>query len=145
MKIFLITLFNSFAIVISCHAQSANVKPVEIKEKRLVPLLASVDTLIIRKTGDLLINIYKVSNKSGSAHNEGTDEITHQILVAIANGDEVLEQHLYKLGNFYDPKFLNINTQSNGSILIIIDYGVFNQRKTVKYLVNLKGVVLSDN
>lgn len=116
------------------------IKSLEIKDKSLKSILGFVDTVIFKRYDDISIILYKVSNQSGSAHLEGSDEVSHKYLIVVSSYDEDPEQHLYSVGNFYNPKILKFEKQSKDNYRILFEYGVFRQRKKSFINVSLKNV-----
>jgi len=82
---------------------------------------------------DLFINVFNVSDPSGSAGFSESEEITNSIYIAVSEDGEAPEQHLFRLSSVYDPKFIKWTKTPTGAILTI-DYGTSNkrQRSTIK-------------
>ncbi|WP_448699014.1 hypothetical protein ACFGVR_19025 [Mucilaginibacter sp. AW1-3] len=142
MKTILIFAFFYFGLLFNGYSQLSNVKLLEVKNENLVTLLASLDTVITKNNGNCGIYIYVFANASGSAHVAETDEITNKVLVATTNGDELPEQHLFKLGDFYDPKISDIRTLPTGGYSFSLVYTANNHKKKLLYVVSLRMVTV---
>ena len=141
MKRILVLLSILSSLVAVTNAQS--VKATTVRNYTLRTLLNSIDTVIFKHDLYVGVTLYKVSNPSGSAHMEGTDEVSNKYLIAIANGDEDPEINLYQVGDFYDPKILKYEL-SGGRCHIVIEYGIFKKRKRVDLSLTLKNIVMKN-
>ena len=102
---------------------------------RLIKVLNNSKLLAETKTKDLSIRIYKIDNEPGSAGNE-SGEVTHNLLIAVSEFDEYPIQNLFEIGSMYNPKFKEWNRQDLQKD-IVIEYGPFNQPKTLTLSVNI--------
>ncbi len=142
MKIITLFAFFYLGILFDGYSQQSNVKLVEVKSESLVKLLASLDTVITKSNGTCGIYIYVFTNESGSAHVPETDEVTNKVLVATTNGDELPEQHLFKLGDFYDPKITDVHSLPNGDYSFSLIYRAYGRKKKLLYHVSFRKVTV---
>jgi hypothetical protein len=127
-----------FGLLFNGYAQQSSAKLVEVKDKALVKLLGSLDTVITKNNGNLNISIYSFSNESGSAHAPGTDEVTNKLMVLTSEFGEYPEQHLFKCGDFYGPKIRDIQSLPNGDFSFNLVYGAYDHKKRLAYHVSLR-------
>ena len=122
-------------------AQTIKVK--EVKNADLAYVLNNIvkTTRFTDDKNNLLIRAYVVSDKSGSAHTEGTDEVTSSIYIAVSNDGEVPEQHLFRLASVYNPKLVNWVKTATGSGLVLT-YGPASKMKKATIQVGLKQLVI---
>jgi hypothetical protein len=134
----LLFLFLCFGISTG-FAQS--VKYRNVNNGDLVYILNNIERSIKfqNSTGDLFVNVYIVSDPSGSAHIEGTDEITNSIYIATSEDGEAPDQYLYRLTSVYDPKIISY-TKSVKHPQLILSYGPADKRKKIVISIELKGL-----
>lgn len=140
MKKYLFILPLSYICTKSYGQQQLKVS--EIKSNNLVSTLCSVDTVIFKNNNTFSLILYKISNASGSAHMPETDEVSNRFLIAVTNGDEVPEQHLFNIGDFYDPKIIKWEKLKD-KYRLYIDYGgTFKGRRKITLNISLNAVVV---
>jgi len=131
----------SVLTVIICHAiaVSQTLKYKAVNNDDLVYILNNIEktTSFTSDKNDLFVKVFNVADPSGSAHTEGTDEITNSIYIAVSEDGEGPEQHLFRLASVYDPKFIKWVKTPAGPELIL-SYGPANKRKTATIRVTLK-------
>ena len=138
-----IFLFLPILILIISSTYGQSLKYKEVRNNDLVHVLNNIKQTIsfTSDNRDLYIKIFNVGDPSGSAHTGESDEITSSIYIAVSDGGEGPEQHLYRLPSIYNPKFLNWIKTSNGP-KIQLTYGPFNKRKTITILITLKKLLI---
>jgi hypothetical protein len=142
-KIILLLLAFNLAVIFNSYGQQSKAKLVELKDAKLVQLLASLDTVIKYNNRFLSMSIYKSANGYGSAHTPETDEVNYQILIAVSDGDDAPEQHLYKLGDFYNPGPISVNSLPGGLFLVSFEYGWGDKKQIFSGQVSLKKIVIA--
>ncbi|MFI5163530.1 MAG: hypothetical protein ACHQHN_19805 [Sphingobacteriales bacterium] len=137
MKMLLI--YSVSCMVLTASAQKITYK--NLPDSNLTYILNSIEKHIAFKNNkdDLFINVYVVSDPSGSAHTEGTDEITNTIYVAVSEDGEYPEQHLYKLTSVYDPKIVSW-TKNAANPQLVFTCGAYGHRKRVVVSIFLKSL-----
>lgn len=105
------------------------------ENSELILVLNNLELLEQKKTEWNQITLFKVANPSGSA-NYDNSEVTHVIYVAITEYDEEPRHNLFKIGSFYNPKFLKWIQNDYGDVFVI-EYGEYNHRKSLKIGVDL--------
>ena len=112
-----------------------------IQDENLVYILNNVtkmtDYEFIYGDVELFINVFNVSDPSGSAGFSESDEITNSIYIAVSEDGEAPEQHLFRLSSVYDPKFIKWTKTPKGAVLTI-DYGPANKRQRATIKVTLR-------
>lgn len=86
---------------------------------------------------DLFITVYLVRDVSGSAGDESC-EANNLLYIATSEDGEAPEQHLFKLTNIYNPKFVRWIKKPKPEM--IFTYGAAGHKKTATIAVSLKGV-----
>jgi hypothetical protein len=94
-------------------------------------------------SGDFFINVYIVSDPTGSAHIEGSEEISDSIYIAVSEDGKVPDQYLYRLTSVYDPKIISY-TKSVKHPQLILAYGPANKRRRVAISIELKKCKLNN-
>jgi hypothetical protein len=139
-KIILATL-----VIVVSHAitigQTLKYKAIQNADLNYVLNNIEKTTQFAADNGDLFIKAYIVADPSGSAHVDGTDEITNSIYIAVSEDGEAPEQHLFRLTSVYDPKFVNW-IKTPGGPELVISYGPANKRKKATVHVALKQLVI---
>ena len=137
-KLLLLIFFYS---ICSINGFAQVLKYQKINNQDLVYVLNNIERSILfqNSTGDLFVNVYIVSDPSGSAHTEGTDEITNSIYIATSEDGEAPEQHLFCIGSVYDPRLISW-TKSVKHPRIIFTYGPADKRKKVSVAIELSGL-----
>ncbi|MES2426890.1 MAG: hypothetical protein V4560_07935 [Bacteroidota bacterium] len=126
-----------------CITMAQTIKSKEVKNSDLTYVLNSIQktTHYNDEKNSLFIKVYVVADPSGSAHTEGTDEITNSIYIAVSNDGEWPEQHLFRLTSVYNPKLVNWVKTATGPGLVLT-YGAANKTKKVTIQVALKQLVI---
>lgn len=135
--IFLMLTFTKFSF-------SQTGKVAEVNDKNLKSTLCAIDTAIFKSNMALSVAFFKVSNPSGSAHLAESDEVTNRFLIAVSALGEDTEEHLYNVGNFYNPQILKFDQLKNNNYRVMFEYGPFKQRKKMFLNISLKAVTLTD-
>jgi len=89
----------------------------------------------------LSVRIYTINNGTGSAGFESC-EVSHNLLIAVSEFDEEPNQSLFEIGPFYNPKFVKWNVKKEYEKEFEVEYGVYNNRKTIKLKVNINELKL---
>ena len=59
------------------------------------------------------------------------------LLIAVSEFDEEPNQNLFEIGPFYDPKFVKMTGNEDYQKEFEIEYGAYDNRKSVKLKVNI--------
>lgn len=139
-RIFLLLLI---AIVSPRIATAQTIKVKEVKNSDLTYVLNNIvkTTHYNDEKNYLFIKVYVTADPSGSAHVEGTDEVTNSIYIAVSNDGEAPEQHLFRLPSVYNPKLVNWVKTANGPGLVLT-YGPANKTKKATIQVGLKQLIV---
>ncbi|MDB5140167.1 MAG: hypothetical protein JWR12_2083 [Mucilaginibacter sp.] len=141
MKNYLIII--SFIFISDIVHGQGKISITKIESKSWTSTLCSVDT-VIRKSNDVMsVSLFKISNPSGSAHVPETDEVSKRILIAVSSIDDSPEQHLYTIGNFYNPKIVKFDKLNNNNFQLILRYGSPNS-KEVSFTITLGNILMSN-
>jgi hypothetical protein len=140
-KIPFLLLFNCF-IIFPVFAQHLNYKSVSNED--LTYVLNNIEKHITLKNNadTLFINVYMVSDPSGSAGIPEGEEITNTIYIAVSEDGEAPEQNLFKLTSVYNPKIVSWNTAAIRP-QIVLAYGPFDKRKKATISISLKGLTIN--
>lgn len=115
----------------------------ELTSKNLVSAFCNVDTVIFKRNSSISVALYRASNVAGSAGIAETDQASNKFFIATTDGDEVPEQHLFTVGNFYNPKVVKFDVLKNRDYLLTIEYGFFKNRKKVSFNISLSKVTVT--
>lgn len=114
-----------------------------VKNDRLTKVLNNSQLIGENRENWVSVRIYKLDNGSGSADNESCG-VTFNLLIAVSGFDENPEQNLFEIGPFYNPDFQKWTELKDYEKTFEINYGGFDERKTIKLKVNLKELKLID-
>lgn len=133
-----------FLFAINAYAQK---KPAvtQIKNESLVNLLSSVDTVYFKESKEIRVVLYEVSNESGSANIPETDEVSTKFLIAVSEFNEIPDQSLFSVGDFYNPRIIKFSSLKNNDCLLLIEYGTYKSRKRISLNISLKKVTVISN
>ncbi len=123
-----LSLSNSFS--------QSKMKIDKLDNSRLVKVLNNAELLKETKTTELSIRIYRIDNEPGSA-GFANGEVTHNLLVAVSEFDEYPIQSLFEIGPFYNPVFKKW-TETDLRKAFVIEFGLFDQRKSIILAANIK-------
>jgi hypothetical protein len=92
------------------------------------------------ETADIFVTVYSVSNKSGSAKQPETHEVTDNIYIAVSEFDEQPKQSLFVIKNLYAPSGFVLTKQPDQTIKLSFSYIEGKQRKKVEAIVKIDAV-----
>jgi hypothetical protein len=130
---FLFLYYNAWSQSIGSHIY-------EFKNKQLVQLITSIDTILYRNTDNLSVKLLRIYNPFGSAHLPETDEISIKYMVSVGVYDDI--PRLFNLGDYIAPTLLKFNQINKDSFLVEIEHGIYAHRKKARYMVKLNSVRL---
>jgi hypothetical protein len=104
---------------------------------RLIKVLNNSELIGENRENYLSVRIYKIDNGSGSAGIEEGHEVSHNLLVAVSEFDEEPNQNLFEIGPFYNPKFVKWTKKKEYEKEFVVEYGIYNNRKTLKLKINI--------
>ncbi len=136
------TLFIIFTICfvqISCGQNKLKIE--KSKNSRLIKVLNNSELIGENRENYLSVRIYTIDNGSGSAGFESC-EVTHNLLIAVSEFDEEPNQNLFEIGPFYNPKFIKWTKIKEYEREFEVEYGIYDNRKTVKLKVNINELKL---
>ncbi|MVN21103.1 hypothetical protein [Mucilaginibacter arboris] len=135
--VLLLTLFHSSY---SQHLKKTEVK--EITNKAVVEILTRLQSHIVISGKKLTINVFKISNGSGSAHVVGDDEIseTYFFTVTDAPADEGPIFKVFSLGPFYGPKIIKTTDLGDNYVFTLEHYNS-GKREIHKIIINLNKII----
>lgn len=129
----------SFLLLVFIHHTSEPTIE-KVQDEKLISLMNSLENNH-RYTNDIIsVSIFKKSNPPGSAGFSGGHEISHSYYLAVSEYDEYPAQSLFLVGGFYNPKY-QVEVQKD-HVIITVEYGAYNDRRTTKYKITLAQVSL---
>ncbi len=134
------------ASIIFCNVgYSQNVGKTAVKEvtnKPVVDILIGLESHAVLTGKKLTIDVFKISNGSGSAHVEGDDEISETYFFTITDspGDENPIFKVFSLGPFYAPKIIKTTDLGDNYVLTFEHYNS-GKRQLHKIILSLNKVV----
>ena len=87
------------------------------------------------------MRVYTIDNGTGSAGFESC-EVSNNLLVAVSEFDEAPNQSVFEIGPFYNPKFIKWTDIKEYEREFTIEYGVFDNRKSIKLKTNINELIL---
>jgi hypothetical protein len=138
-KLFVLFALFTGGIIATAAAQNLTYK--KVTDGDLAYVLNNLEKQIQfeNTAGDLFINVYVVSDPSGSAHIEGTEEVTSTIYIAVSEDGELPEQNLFRLTSVYDPKIISPAKKARFPQLVFT-YGAADKRKKAIISITLKSL-----
>ncbi len=103
---------------------------------RLIKVLNNSELIGENRENYLSVKIYTIDNGTGSA-GFPSSEVSHNLLIAVSEFDEEPNQSLFEIGPFYNPKFMKWNDVKEYEKEFEVEYGIYNNRKTVKLKINI--------
>ena len=132
------TLFIIFTICFIRISFGQNELKIKKSENiRLIKILNNSELIGEDRENNLSVKIYTVDNGTGSA-GFPSSEVSHNLLIAVSEFDEEPNQNLFEIGPFYNPKFEKWNCINETEKEFIIEYGIYDNRKTIKLKINIK-------
>ena len=135
MKSTLIILFTFCLVQISCGQDKLNIEKSE--NSRLIKVSNNSELIGEDRENNLSVRVYIIDNGSGSAGIEEGHEVSHNLLIAVSEFDEEPNQNLFEIGPFYNPKFVKWTREKEYEKEFEIEYGIYDNRKSVKLKVNM--------
>jgi hypothetical protein len=108
---------------------------------RLIKILNNSELIGDNRENYLSVRIYKIDNGTGSAGLESY-EVSHNLLIAVSEFDEEPNQNLFEIGPFYNPEFIKWTDIKEYEREFTIEYGIYDQRKTIKMKININELIL---
>lgn len=129
-----ILIFTICLIQVSCGQNKLKIEKSE--NSRLIKVLNNSELIGENRESNLSVRIYKTDNGSGSA-GFPSSEVSHNLLIAISEFDEEPNQNLFEIGPFNNPKFTKWIGKMDNQKEFEIEYGTYDNRKSVKLKVNI--------
>ena len=133
-RIFLILLLN-FTLAFGQEIETS-----EIEDYNLVKLINEIEILSEKKTDDLSLRIFKLANLPGSA-GYASSEVTHDLLIAVSEYDELPDQSVFRVSSFYNPKIIDWKTETPEPV-VLIEYGPYDDREKLTIRISLQKITL---
>lgn len=134
--IFSILLFTILSL--SLNAQQPLVQ--KIKSADIIYVLNNIRSTYKAQTTHFIVNLFEVSNKSGSARQNESDEVTDHLYIAISEFDEKPQQLLFVIKDVYAPSEIKMIKQSEQAIQLSFFYIEKGEKKEFEALVTSEGV-----
>ena len=111
------------------------------ENSRLTKVLNNSELIGENRENYLSVKIYTIDNGTGSAGLESS-EVSHNLLIAVSEFDEEPNQNLFEIGPFYNPKFIKWTEIKEYEREFEVEFGIYNNRKTVRLKVNINKLKL---
>jgi hypothetical protein len=111
-------------------------KIVKSKNDRLIKVLSNSELIGENRENYLSVKIYTIDNGTGSA-GFPSSEVSHNLLIAVSEFDEEPNQSLFEIEPFYNPKFMKWTDVKEYEKEFEVEYGIYNNRKTIKMKINI--------
>jgi len=116
-----------------------SVKPV--KTKSIVKLLGSIDTSMTIMADKFTIRVFLIGNPPGSAMQAVGHEISHNLLINVAEYDEYPVWKLFSIGSFINPK-ISAGPDLKDKYMLKIEHGIYDERRKTNLAIFLNKVVI---
>ncbi|MDI1254860.1 MAG: hypothetical protein PSV16_02070 [Flavobacterium sp.] len=124
MKTTLLALLMFLPLICNSQKNANQVKNTDLKN-----LVGSIKDFKNYQLNDKSINILVCNNESGSAKQEGTDEVTDRIYISVCEYGEASECQLYVVESTLNVSIEKVS-ESKSSVSIIINYGSYGKKKS---------------
>jgi hypothetical protein len=131
LSIFSILLF--IILSLSLNAQQPVVQ--KVKATDITYVLNNIRSTYKVQTSGFVVNLFEVSNKSGSAQQNETDEVTDNLYIAISEFDEKPQQFLFVIKDIYAPSEIKFTKQSEQIMELSFFYSEKGKKKKVKAII----------
>lgn len=135
-SIFSILLFTILSL--SLNAQQLLVQ--KVKTADITHVLNNIRSTHKAQTSQFIVNLFEVSNKSGSARQNESNEVTDHLYIAISEFDEKPQQLLFVIKDVYAPSGIKMIKQSEQAIQLSFFYVEKGEKKKFEALVTKDGV-----
>ena len=135
-SIFSILLFTILSL--SLNAQKPLVQ--KVKSADIIYVLNNIRSTYKAQTTHFIVNLFEVSNKSGSARQNESDEVTDHLYIAISEFDEKPQQLLFVIKDVYATSEIKMIKQSEQAIQFSFFYIEKGEKKKFEALVTKDGV-----
>ena len=112
-----------------------------VKTKSIVKLLGSIDSSMTIMADRFIFKVFLVGNPSGSAMYAEGHEISHNILVNVAEYDENPIWNLFSIGPFYNPK-IYAGPDLKDKYMLSIEHGGYNERRKTNLAIFLDKIII---
>jgi hypothetical protein len=130
-------------LFLSDSIYSQAVKSALINNKETAELLGAIESYERYQGRQLSIGIFKISNGSGTANLPESHEISHNLLLSIAEFDENPDNKIFIVGPFIGPK-VKKKLDSGQLLTLFVEHGVFDNRKTIKVVAGLTSIKIQN-
>lgn len=127
-SIFSILFFTVFSLSLNAQQPVAQ----KVKSSDITYVLNNIRSTYKAQTSGFVVNLFEVSNKSGSAQQNETDEVTDNLYIAISEFDEKPQQVLFVIKDLYAPSDIKIVKQSEKMIELSFSYLEKGKKKKVR-------------
>lgn len=137
--------FTIILLFLSGSAYNQNIKKTEVKEvtnKVVRKILTSLESHTVLSGKKLTINVFKVSNGSGSAHVIGDEEVSETYFFSITDspGDENPLFKVASVGPFYLSKIIK-RTDLGDTYVLTLEHFNSGKKQVHKILLGLNKVI----
>jgi hypothetical protein len=118
-------------------AQTA--RPVKVNDSLLSYRINHIQSFQQYQFKELVVTVMEIANPSGSAHTEGTDEITTNLYFGVSEFGEAPDQSLFCIKNLYAVSNIQQDRTVPGEAMISFTYiDINNSVKPIKRKIRLK-------
>ncbi len=134
-------MFLCCSVLLFYQTVSAQQLPVQkVNNASLSYVLNNIRSTHKAETAHIFVTVYAVSNKSGSAKQPETHEVTDNIYIAVSEFDENPKQSLFVIKNLYAPAGFVLTKQPDHTVKLSFSYIEGKQRKKVEAIVKIDAV-----
>lgn len=129
-----------FSFTLSLRGQD-EISVTKIDESTFVKIINSIRSINKYELDSFSASILELENPTGSTNTIETHEIANYFFIAISEYDEFPKQSLFKVGDFLNPKILDVS-KANKLIGVKIEHGYHQSRTTNIIFIKLHNVRL---
>jgi hypothetical protein len=125
-----LSIFSLIIFPVSLCAQQPAVQ--KVKDQSITYVLNNIRATYKAQTTNFIVNLFEVSNESGSAQQNETDEVTDNLYIAISEFDEKPQQFLFVIKDIYAPSDIKMIKQSEKMIELSFSYLEKGKKRKVR-------------
>jgi hypothetical protein len=132
--------FTLFILLLAQSARAQKLSVQKVNNTSLTYVLNNIRSTHTAETAAISVTVYVVSNKSGSAKQPETHEVTDHIYIAVSAFDEQPKQSLFIIKNVYASTGFLLKKQPDQTIKLSFSYIKGEDKKNYTGIIKLDAV-----
>jgi hypothetical protein len=126
-----------FLLTNACSSYAQIVRSTKIKQKELGKFIADMEELQTFKGRKLWGRVLSVSDGSGNAKHEGTNEVVHSLYICVGQYDKDPVCTLFKVGPFNKPRVMKkVEARSGHSFTLLVQDRLGSKKKLYELIIS---------